>query len=346
MKQKMMALRRQLELIYFKNSNLWMRLARVVVALLIYIHINTVLGVHPTFSRWPVTILLSAAAAFLPLSVTLVLSFGLIAVQLLTLNMVFFAMFIVLLLLMYLLVFRLCYDKWIIVFASILLFWLKMPYLVPLMLGMVFGPSVIVPAAMATVMTFFLQSSATTVSELNLNDPNEMINNIGGTIVRFMKNPEMMTWILVIALTLVVITIVKTFKMKFCKEIALVTGAVFEFLLIIIGNNAFHSSVSIGLAAVLIPVALLIAIIFLWLFIPLDYAKTEYVEFYDDEYYYFVRAVPMLKAKREALREEEGKHRADSNDKPGRNHFGANGVSAQRTPDTATVVADMPGQSK
>lgn len=310
MKNKLQVYRSQIEKFYFEHNTICTAVLRVVLALFIFFYINTALGANPTFRKAYVPIVLSALAAFIPFPVTMALGFLLIGVHLLSMSPILLGLYIVLVALMYLLVFRMCYDKWIVVFATILLFWIKLPYLAPLILGMVFGPSVIVPAGLATVLTFFLKICSGSLVTAKTESAPDMLGHIGTTIMKFSRDGAMMTWVLVTVGTILVITIIKTFRIRYCKEIALGAGALTELVLYLIGNQVFHADLSVAAAVLLIILSAGICLIVLWTLLPLDYTKTEYVEFFDDEYYYFVRAVPLTPTMRASNEmNKEGKSR-------------------------------------
>ena len=54
------------------------------------------------------------------------------------------------------------------------------------------------------------------------------------------------------------------------------------------------ASVSIGFVVLGTLVGLLIALIVEFFVLSVDYTRTEYTQFEDDEYYYYVKAVPKM----------------------------------------------------
>ena len=55
---------------------------------------------------------------------------------------------------------------------------------------------------------------------------------------------------------------------------------------------AYDTHISIGLLIVGMVISLLIAKVLQFFCFNVDYSRTEYVQFEDDEYYYYVKAVP------------------------------------------------------
>lgn len=93
--------------------------------------------------------------------------------------------------------------------------------------------------------------------------------------------------------TILVINIVRNTSLKNAKEKAIIVGAFVELICVLVLNHVFALKLNPVLVIVLTLVSLIISLIVLWAVLPLNYKEVEYVEFYDDEYYYFVKAVPL-----------------------------------------------------
>ena len=98
----------------------------------------------------------------------------------------------------------------------------------------------------------------------------------------------------VMALTLLVVYNIRNRAIDRCWEIAIIAGAVTAIVTGTVCNIIFNLHFSY-LAVFLSGCAAVIAgLIFEILFFSMDYTKTEYVQFEDDEYYYYVKAVPKI----------------------------------------------------
>ena len=65
-------------------------------------------------------------------------------------------------------------------------------------------------------------------------------------------------------------------------------------MILLIGDLLFDTNVSIGGLILGTIVAVLIAIVVEFFAFHVDYSRTERVQFEDDEYYYYVKAVPKM----------------------------------------------------
>lgn len=297
MKESLYKIKLRFEDVYFNYNKLMLSLARILFGLFIFLFININLGVYPMLKSPAIAILLGVIAGFIPLPLTMVIAFALIGVHLFKMSIILLGAYVVLLALMYLLVFRICSDKWIIVFASIILFWIKMPYLIPILLGTVFSTSVIIPGTFATLLALFLDMAMKYKEGLDANT----IGAISSTFVNFAKDVNIILWISITIIVTLIVSIIKTFNIKNCKEIAIVVGGIVELIVFFAVSIILKVNVNLLLVVILIALSTIIAIAFLWMFFPFNYKATEYLEFYDDEYYYCVRAIPLSKTKRDSI---------------------------------------------
>ena len=76
--------------------------------------------------------------------------------------------------------------------------------------------------------------------------------------------------------------------------IAIVVGTVAQLLVIFVGDFVFGVSVSAGTLIFGLLVSVVLAMIYNFFFFSVDYTCTEYVQFEDDDYYYYVKAVPKM----------------------------------------------------
>ena len=67
-----------------------------------------------------------------------------------------------------------------------------------------------------------------------------------------------------------------------------------DLILILVGNVILKTNASIVLIIIGTIVSLLVAFIVQFFVFSVDYSRTEHTQFEDDEYYYYVKAVPKI----------------------------------------------------
>ena len=105
-------------------------------------------------------------------------------------------------------------------------------------------------------------------------------------------NKDMISTIVIFVIITLVVYFVRKMAFAYAFETSIIAGALSGILGFLISNLALDSSIRIFsmILGMLISTALVYVIHFFDL--TLDYSAVEYTQFQDDEYYYYVKAVP------------------------------------------------------
>ena len=175
-----------------------------------------------------------------------------------------------------------------------LCFMLKIPYVIPLVMGLLGTPASAVSVGcgvMATYLINYIADSATAISAM---DAGDMAARFRFIIDGFLENKDMVLIITAYAVTIVLVYIIKRMSVDYAWTIAIIAGALADMMILLIGDLLFDTNVSIGGLILGTIVAVLIAIVVEFFAFHVDYSRTERVQFEDDEYYYYVKAVPKM----------------------------------------------------
>lgn len=98
---------------------------------------------------------------------------------------------------------------------------------------------------------------------------------------------------------LIVVYIIRTLDINFAGFIGTLVG--FISMVIVLTAGAYRTGSDFTILSEIIPLllSLLLSIIFAFLRYGADYQRTERVRFEDDDYFYFVKAVPKLRARKD-----------------------------------------------
>ncbi len=92
----------------------------------------------------------------------------------------------------------------------------------------------------------------------------------------------------------VTVWFIKRLKVDYAWYIAFAVGATIELVGMILGNIRFSLGISFPGMFIQIILSAAVSLVLMFFFFNLDYERTERVQFEDDEYYYFVKAVPKV----------------------------------------------------
>ena len=132
------------------------------------------------------------------------------------------------------------------------------------------------------------------VAVLSNSDAENILQRFTLIIDSILHNDLMIITVVVFCITLIVVHIIKRLSIDYSWSIAIGIGAAVNIIFMLIGS--FILDVSGTVAWTIIGTIISAAIVYaLQFFIfAVDYSRTERVQFEDDEYVYFVKAVPKV----------------------------------------------------
>ena len=173
-------------------------------------------------------------------------------------------------------------------------FFLNIPYALPLTLGLTGGPVCAVPMAFGIIVYNLMYYMKNNTTMLSSSDTEQMISRLTYLVENVLNNKNVILTILVFALTLMIVYAVRRMNVDYAWYFAIGTGAVANVVLFLLGALVMEVDVPIGPLMLETLAAVGIALIVEFFAFNVDYSRTEYTQFEDDEYYYYVKAVPKM----------------------------------------------------
>ena len=195
---------------------------------------------------------------------------------------------------MFLVFFRTAPQYGYVLIATPLAFVLKIPYVIPLAMGLLGTPVTAVPVACGTVVYFLLHYLHLNTAMLGGTQSSTMVEKITYLLDNVINNKEMILTAAAFALTIIIVYMIRRMSIDYAWTIAVCAGAVTDLIVLLAGSMVL--GISPKLVAVLVGsvISAALALILQLTVFSLDYSRTEYVQFEDDEYYYYVKAVPKI----------------------------------------------------
>ena len=109
---------------------------------------------------------------------------------------------------------------------------------------------------------------------------------------QLLGNREMYLVLAIMVVTLVIVYIIRRMSIEHAWAVAIIFGILFEAVGMIAGDMVLGISGKTVTILVGSIISCVIAFVIQFLFFNLDYSRTERLQFEDDEYYYYVKAVP------------------------------------------------------
>ncbi|MBQ3036792.1 MAG: hypothetical protein IJD31_07685, partial [Lachnospiraceae bacterium] len=111
---------------------------------------------------------------------------------------------------------------------------------------------------------------------------------------QFFANKEM--WMLIISFTICILFVynIRCLEIDYAREIAVVAGVLVNLIMMTFGYVMMDINVQYGELIIGSIIAVFVAILLKTFAMSVDYSRSERLQFEDDEYYYFVKAVPKI----------------------------------------------------
>ena len=104
----------------------------------------------------------------------------------------------------------------------------------------------------------------------------------------------MILTVVVFAIVLLIVYAIRRKSIDHAWMKAILIGVTVEFVALLVGSLILNTKVSILWLVIGTALSLVIAVILQFFVFSVDYTRVEHTQFEDDEYYYYVKAVPKL----------------------------------------------------
>ncbi len=288
----LLVFREQLKKYYSKYELYLTPVFKFLLALVTLVMINSSIGYMSELKKFSVVFVLSLMCSFLPMNFIVFVAAIVTLGHLYKFSMECALVVLVVFLLLFILYFRFSSKDTIAVLFTPLCFILKIPYVMPIAMGLVGTPASAVSVASGAIIYYTLSYMTGSASVLNTFEEDGALEKFRYVIDGMLENKAMYVTLAAFVATVIVVYFIRRLSVEYAWTIAMVTGALLDVLVMLFGDLMYNTNLSVvGLiVGSVVSVALAKALEFF--VFNVDYSRTEYVQFEDDEYYYYVKAVP------------------------------------------------------
>ena len=288
----LLVFREQLKKFYSKYELYITPLCKFLLALVSLLVINSRIGYMSTLKNAAVVLILALLCSFLPINLTIVIAAAVTLAHLYAFSVECAIVALAVFLLLFILYFRFSPKDTLAVLLTPICFVLKIPFVMPIAVGLIGTPASSVAVASGVIVYYMLAGMNESASVLNTFDADGMVDKFRYCIDTLMGNRAMMVAIVAFAASVLVVWFIRRLSIDHAWTIAMITGALLNILILLFGDLMYSTDISIiGLILGSIVSVLLVKVLQFFVF-NVDYSRTEMVQFEDDEYYYYVKAVP------------------------------------------------------
>lgn len=290
----LLEIKQYLKIFYSRYDIYLIPALKFLLAFFAFLLINGQIGFMERAASPAVSLLLALLCSFLPVNMIAVFGGILVCAHAFALSLETFAVAAGILFVMYAVYFRVAPGHGYILVLTPMAFFLRIPHVMPLILGLLGGPVCAVPLACGTVCYYLMYYMKNNEKMLSSSEAEKMTERLMYLVENVLNNKNMLLTILVFAVTLTIVYVIRRMSVDYSWYVAICAGAVINVVLFLIGGLVMKAGVSIGPVVLGTLVGLLIALVVEFFVRSVDYSRTEYTQFEDDEYYYYVKAVPKM----------------------------------------------------
>ena len=252
------------------------------VALIAFFMINHNIGYMEKISSTPIALILALICSILPVGGIVFIGSVLILADMYALSLEVCIVALILFILIYILYFRFSPKNEYGVFLTPICFGLNIPFVMPVGMGLL--------RELYSIFLNGVKQNATTLG--GVDEKEAATSKIVVALNQLLGNREMYLVLAIMVVTLVIVYIIRRMSIEHAWAVAIIFGILFEAVGMIAGDMVLGISGKTVTILVGSIISCVIAFVIQFLFFNLDYSRTERLQFEDDEYYYYVKAVP------------------------------------------------------
>lgn len=294
---KLLTIREQMRKIYGAYGTYIKPVLHFVTMLAAMIIINANIGARGLLENPAVVVIISLLGAFLSVKLMTVVLALVIVAHMSALSIEIGAMVFLIMLIMYMLFFRFTPKDGAVLILVPMLFFIKIPYVVPIVVGMVCTPFSIISVSFGVILFFILNYVGTNLDIIATAAATDGMGQMTKIATEVFKSQGLYLTIIAFALVVAVVYFVKRLSVDYSWIIAVISGGVLCMVVMLIGALAFDLNEIVSVVSIIAGgiISVILALGIRFFIHSVDYSKTEYTQFEDDDFYYYVKAVPKIK---------------------------------------------------
>ncbi len=290
----LLVLKERIKRIYASYHSVMIPFLKGIIALFMLLAINDKIGFVASLNNFFVVILLSVICAALPTVATIFIGCMTVFLHLMALSMEIALIAVAVFAVMLLLYLRFCSKQLLLLVLVPLSFYLGLGYVMPLVIGIMFGPGAILTLVCGIIIHFYIEYISINALTIQGIAATDSMNRIRVGLDGMIHNDALTLALMSFVIATIVVYVLRRQAIDHAWSVSIFTGAMANVILNFLGILIFDNGPSVlGLifgTIIAVPIAMLIA----FLFVGLDYSRTERVQFEDEDYYYYVKAVPKM----------------------------------------------------
>lgn len=287
-------IKRKIQNIYANYSTYIDKVMRFLLAFVSFFVIGREIGYMHVLANPVVALGLALVCTFLPSVCILLVATVLILIHAYAVSLGVLIIMSVLFLIMYAFYIRFSPQKSIVILIMVVGSIIKVPASVMVVAGLLGTPVCAVPVGLGTAAYYMIYVMKKSAATIQATKSSNLANDMIDFAKHILSNKEMWLMIIVGAICIELVYTIRCQAMKNAWKFASVVGAAVFFTGVFAGNVTLGLKEQMGNALIGAVVAVISGLVSEMFFFEVDYKKCEILHYEDDEYCYYVKAVPKM----------------------------------------------------
>ncbi len=268
---------------------------KFLLAMAVFGGINATLNFSETANNIFLILIIALVCCVLPLGIMVFCGIGLIVLQCYCAGLEVAIMALALVLLLMIFYMRFTPDDSLILLLTPLAFMLQIPCVIPVSYGLIKKPVSAVSTSCGVIVYYFILLVQQKANILQATSSEDFGKNIQIIIDSMLNNSDLLVDMVAFIAVMLTVYLIRRLSVDYAWQIAIVTGSVMYIIIWVLAGlfmnvECLYVPLIIGTI-----ISIMVVEIFAFFRYGVDYSRTEYHQFEDDDYYYYVKAIPKAK---------------------------------------------------
>ena len=290
----LLELREKIMRIYSRNEVFILPIVKFLLAFLTLNMVNGQLGYMTKLDNMAIVLIVALACSFLPTGSIILFAAVFSVLHMYALSLEVALVGIVVYMLLFLLFFRFGPKDAIAVVLTPICCALQVPYVMPVAMGLLGNPASALSVAGGVIVYYLIQTVTANAPNISTMAEEEATAKLRLIVDGILDNKSMLVMIAAFVITVFVVYLIRRMSIDYSWSIAIVAGVIVDLVIILVGDLIYDTNVSVVGTILGAFVAIAAGKLIEFFRFCVDYSRTEKVQFEDDEYYYYVKAIPKM----------------------------------------------------
>ncbi len=288
----MRTLRDQLKNMYAEYDRFILPVVKFALAMLTFLCINREIGYLEPLNNALLILVLCAICAILPWNAIPVIGVGMIILNCFGVGMETGACAAALYLILLIFYFRFVPGDGLALTLTAASCSFGLPGLVPVSLGLMRGPVSAFTAVCSMISWFFIKTVQDVAVPMKASPDYSTLDVVNGILEGMVNNKELLAYVITFAAVVLFVSLIRSSGFSWSWEIAIAAGAAIQILLLFLLGSIL--AIEVDMASMLLGtlIAAAVSVLLMYFVYDVDYRGAERYQFEDDEYVYYVKAIP------------------------------------------------------